>query len=110
MSDRQRELAERRRALCAQSAIQREHLGRTVEDIESRLVGIDRGIEIARAVIKKPVVLAGAIGLIALIGPRRLLRMTMLRPHLSHRTPASSGFGFSTYTPSGRGEVFLHLG
>lgn len=75
MSDRQRELAERRRALCAQSAIQREHLGRTVEDIESRLVGIDRGIEIARAVIKKPVVLAGAIGLVALIGPRRLLRI-----------------------------------
>jgi YqjK-like protein len=75
MSDRQRELAERRQALRAQSEIQREHLGRTVEDIESRLVGIDRGIEIARAVIKKPVVLAGAIGLVALIGPRRLLRI-----------------------------------
>jgi hypothetical protein len=75
MSERQRELAERRRALRAQSAIQREHLGRTVEDIESRLVGIDRGIEIARTVIRKPVVLAVGIGLVALIGPRRLLRI-----------------------------------
>src|SRR5262249_42153259 len=28
-------------------------------------------------------------------GPRRLLRMTIDRPHLTQRTPASSGLGFS---------------
>jgi len=75
MSDRQQELASRRKALRAQSAIQREHLGRTIEDIETRLEGIDRGIAIARSVVRKPIVLAGGIALIALIGPRRLLRI-----------------------------------
>jgi hypothetical protein len=75
MSDRQHELAARREALRAESAIQREYLGRTVQDIESRLAGIDRGIEIARRVVQKPVVLAGAIALVAFIGPRRLLRI-----------------------------------
>jgi YqjK-like protein len=74
-SDRQRELAARREALRAESAIQRDFLGRTVEDLESRLAGIDRGIEIARRAVRKPVVLAGAIALIAFIGPRRVLRI-----------------------------------
>ena len=75
MSERERELAARRQALRAQSAIQREHLSRTVEDIETRLAGIDRGIGIVRHIVRKPVVLAGGIALIALIGPRRLLRI-----------------------------------
>ena len=75
MSDRQQELAARRQALRAQSEIQREYLSRTVEDIETRLAGIDRGIDIARRVVRKPIVLAGGIALVALIGPRRLLRI-----------------------------------
>jgi hypothetical protein len=75
MSERQRELAARREALLAQSAIQREVFGRTVQDIETRLTGIDRGIEIARHIVKKPIVLAGGIALVTLIGPRRLLRI-----------------------------------
>ena len=75
MSDRQQELAARRRALRTQSAIQREHLGRTIEDIETRLGGIDRGIALARSAVRNPIVLAGGIALIALIGPRRLLRI-----------------------------------
>lgn len=75
MSDRQRELAARRQALRAQSEIQREYLSRTVEDIETRLAGIDRGIDLARRLVRKPIVLAGGIALVALIGPRRLLRI-----------------------------------
>jgi hypothetical protein len=75
MSARERELAARREALRAESAIQREFLGQTVEDIETRLTGIDRGIEIARSIVKQPVILAGGIALVALIGPRRLLRI-----------------------------------
>jgi hypothetical protein len=75
MSERQRELAARREALRAESALQREFLGRAVNDVESRLVGLDRGIDIARRVASKPVVLAGGIALIALIGPKRLLRI-----------------------------------
>jgi hypothetical protein len=75
MSERQLQLAARRQELRAQSAIQREHLGRTVDDIEARLAGIDRGIELARRLVRKPVVLAGGIALAAFIGPRRLLRI-----------------------------------
>ena len=75
MSERQRELAARREALRAESALQREFLGRAVNDVESRLVGLDRGIDIARRVASKPVVLAGGIALIALIGPKRLLNI-----------------------------------
>lgn len=75
MSERQLQLAERRQALRAQSEIQREHLGRTMQDIETRLGGIDRGIGIARHLIKTPIVLAGGIALVAFIGPRRLLRL-----------------------------------
>jgi hypothetical protein len=73
MSERQRELAARREALRGEAALQREFLGRAVQDVESRLVGLDRGIDIVRRVASKPVVLAGGIALIALIGPRRLL-------------------------------------
>ena len=43
-------------------------------------------------------------------GPRRLLRITMGRPHLSQPTPASLGLGFSTKRPSGIGLVALHFG
>lgn len=75
MSDRQRELAARRGALRAKSAIQREFLVDTIDDIETRLTGLDRGIDMVRHVVKQPVVLAGGIALIALIGPRRVLRM-----------------------------------
>jgi hypothetical protein len=75
MSDRQRELAARREALLAQAAIQREAIGHSVQDIETRLAGIDRGIEIARRIVKKPIVLAGGIALVTLVGPRRLLRI-----------------------------------
>lgn len=75
MSDRQRELADRREALCAQSAIQREHLGVIARDIEARLVGVDRGIELARSVISKPTVIAAAIAVVAFVGPRRLMSL-----------------------------------
>lgn len=75
MTERQRELAIRREALRAESALQREFLGRAVQDVETRLVGLDRGIDIARRIASKPVVLAGGIALIALFGPRRLLNV-----------------------------------
>lgn len=75
MSARELELAARRKALCEESALQREFLGRATHDIENRLAGLDRGIELARRVVKKPVVLAGGLAIIALVGPSRLLRL-----------------------------------
>ncbi|HEY8539374.1 MAG TPA: YqjK family protein [Steroidobacteraceae bacterium] len=74
MSERERELAARRAALLAESAMQREQFTHLAHDLEMRLAGIDRGIRAARALAKKPIVIVGAIALIALIGPKRLLR------------------------------------
>lgn len=74
MSDRQLELAARRHALIAQSTLQREQLKVLAGDVKERLAGIDRGIEVARAIAKKPAVVAGAIAMISFIGPRRVLR------------------------------------
>jgi hypothetical protein len=61
--------------LLAESAMQREQLAFLARDLEMRLARIDRGIQAARAVAKKPIVIVGAIALIALIGPKRLLRI-----------------------------------
>lgn len=73
MSARLEQLAAKRAALRAQSAAQREHLVDSVRDVETHLAGIDRGIEVARSVIKHPLVLAGGIALVALLGPRKIL-------------------------------------
>jgi hypothetical protein len=74
MSDRQLELAARRNELIAQTTVQREQLQMLAGDIKERLAGVDHGIEIVRAVAKKPTVIAGAIAMISFIGPRRVLR------------------------------------
>lgn len=73
MSDRQLELAARRNTLIARSAIQREELATIAREIQARLAGIDRGIELARNVARKPAVIAAAIAVIAFVGPRRLV-------------------------------------
>ena len=73
MSARQRELAARREALRAEATLQREFLSSAAVDLQTRLVSLDRGIAIARQVVSKPLVVAGGVALIALIGPRRLL-------------------------------------
>jgi hypothetical protein len=58
------------RTLCA---VQRERLGETADDIEQRLAGIDRGVKVARGLMRKPLLIVGAVALIAVLGPRRLL-------------------------------------
>lgn len=74
MSDRQQELAARRDALIAQSSVQREQLQMMAGEIKMRLAGVDQGIEVVRAVAKKPAIVAGAFAMIAFIGPRRIVR------------------------------------
>ena len=73
MSDRAIELALRRDALRAHCAVQRHHLGQTAGQIETQLGGIDRGINVVRAIAKNPVLVAGGISLFVLLGPRRIL-------------------------------------
>ena len=74
MSARQLELAAKRNALIAQSAAQREQLKVLAVDVRERLSGIDQGIEMVRAVARKPTIVAGAIAMISFIGPTRVLR------------------------------------
>lgn len=73
MSEREEQLALRRESLRARSAVQRHHLGNTTAEIEEHLGGLDRGIGMVRSVVSNPVLIAAAISLVVLIGPRRLL-------------------------------------
>jgi hypothetical protein len=75
MSDRLLQLAARREALRAESALQRDHMGGLAREIRTRLSGIDRSIDVVRTVAAKPAVIAGAVAVLALIGPRRLIRI-----------------------------------
>lgn len=74
MSARQLELAAKRNALIARSSVEREQLTLLAMDVRERLSGVDRGIEMVRAVVKKPTIVAGAIAVISLIGPTRVFR------------------------------------
>jgi hypothetical protein len=45
-----------------------------MNEIEHQLSGLDRGIERATRVIKNPVVIVGGVALVAMVGPKRLMR------------------------------------
>jgi len=60
--------------LLAQVAVQRRQLGETAEEIEHELGRLDRGVAIVRRVLRHPAMIGGAIAVVALIGPRRLVR------------------------------------
>ena len=74
MSERTLTLAQRRTALRAHCALQREELARIADHVESRLGSVDRGINLLRRYATRPLLLGGGITLLTLIGPRRLLR------------------------------------
>jgi hypothetical protein len=73
MSDRRLELANRREALLAKSDAQREILAQTTREIEMRLHGVDHVISMARRFVARPLLLAGGLAVIMMLGPRRLL-------------------------------------
>jgi len=74
VSERQAQLAQRREALRARCAVQRLHFADTTAEIDEHLGGLDRSINVVRTVIRSPFLIAGAIGLFVLIGPRRVVR------------------------------------
>lgn len=81
MSDRVRELAARQAALQLRCAVQRRAVIQEVDSIEVRFDSVDRAVTLTRAVLRKPVVIAG--GVIALLvfgrlGGLRLLGQTAL--------------------------------
>ena len=60
--------------LLARIAVQRRQLAETSEEIEHDLGRVDRGLAVIRGVLRSPAFIGGAIAVVALIGPRRLLR------------------------------------
>ena len=74
MSHRFDQLSAHHSNLLARIAVQRRQLGDTAEEIEHELGRVDRGIAAVRRVLSSPALIAGAIAVVALVGPRRLLR------------------------------------
>jgi len=74
MSDRFDQLAAHHSNLRARCALQRQHLAQTARDIEGQLSGVDRGVTLARNIVRSPVAVMGGIAIIAFIGPKRLMR------------------------------------
>jgi hypothetical protein len=62
--------------LLARCAVQRRQLGESAEEIEHELGRVDRGVAAVRRVLRHPAMIGGALAVVALIGPRRLLRWT----------------------------------
>ena len=74
MSERFDQLHAHHSNLLARIAVQRRHLGESAEEIEHELGRLDRGVAVVRRVLRNPATLGVAIGVVALIGPRRLGR------------------------------------
>jgi hypothetical protein len=74
VSERESQLAHRREALRARCAVQRRHLAGTAVEIEEHLGGLDRGIGMMRSVVRNPLLIAGAISVLVLVGPGRIVR------------------------------------
>ena len=73
MSDRRVELQSRRRELLARSELQRRSLSHMTRDIETRLRGVDHVIDVARRFVAQPLLIAGSLAAVVMIGPKRLL-------------------------------------
>ena len=74
MSQRFDQLHAHHSNLLARIAVQRQQLGDTAEEIDHELGRVDRGLAAVRRVLGSPILLVGAIGVVALVGPRRLAR------------------------------------
>src|ERR1044071_626651 len=74
MSERYDQLHDHHSNLLARIAVQRQQLGETAEEIEHELGRVDRSLAAVRRVLSSPLLIVGAIGVVALVGPRRLTR------------------------------------
>ncbi len=73
MSDRRAQLAARRLDLLDKSDRQRRSLANHAQQIEARLRGADHVIGLARRFVAQPLLLAGGLATIMMIGPKRLI-------------------------------------
>ena len=74
MSQRFDQLSAHHSNLLARCAVQRQQLAESAEEIEHELGRLDRGVAVVRRVLRHPAMIGGAIAVVALIGPKRLLR------------------------------------
>ncbi len=74
MSRRFDQLNAHHSSLLARCAVQRRQLADTAEEIEHELGRVDRGLAAIRRVLSSPALIGGAVAVVALVGPRRLLR------------------------------------
>lgn len=74
MSKRFDQLSAHHSNLLARCAVQRRQLGESAEEIEHELGRLDRGVAVVRRVLRSPAMIGGAITVVALVGPRRMLR------------------------------------
>lgn len=74
-SERFNQLAAKHSSLRLRSAVQRQQLGETMNEIEHQLSGVDRGIARTTRVLKNPAVIVGGIAIVAMVGPKRLVRL-----------------------------------
>ena len=74
LSERAQTLAHRRESLRLRAAAQRAELTYDVGTIEQRLSRIDNTLNSVRRVAAKPLMVGIGVAVLALVGPRRLLR------------------------------------
>jgi hypothetical protein len=73
-SERFNQLAAKHSNLRLRAAVQRRELGTTMNEIEHQLSGVDRGIARVSRVLRNPAVIVGGVALVAMVGPKRLMR------------------------------------
>jgi hypothetical protein len=74
MSRRFDQLSAHHSNLLARCAVQRQQLAESAEEIEYELSRVDRGLQAVRRVLRSPAMIGGAVAVLALVGPKRLLR------------------------------------
>jgi hypothetical protein len=74
MSQRFDQLSAHHSNLLARCAVQRRQLAESAEEIEHELGRVDRGLAAVRRVLRHPAMIGSAVAIVALVGPRRLLR------------------------------------
>jgi hypothetical protein len=75
VSERARELAEKRAALQARCAAQRDELAALSYHLEMRLSRVDRAVYLVRRALSAPVLLGIAVVIGFMFGPRKLIRL-----------------------------------
>ncbi|HWK50351.1 MAG TPA: YqjK family protein [Steroidobacter sp.] len=73
-SERFHQLSAKHSNLRLRAAVQRRQLGSSMNEIEHHLSGLDRGVGAVQRLAKNPAVLIGSVAVVALIGPKRLMR------------------------------------